>query len=321
MKDAEKAARMKAKQIATAKQKAIDDHAENAEMAEELFKDFDPGVGAGPVAYRSVMEPRDPEQAERAAAAMMARKLGDVISQGTARDDVPKRAPAKRLRSRGVIKHRVQEKQGRVPTAERFRGKQVTVTDEIPLKIGVMTDVSGSMNSLAEPLAVTTYMLSNAAVKVDAEFAAVAFGASVTPVAKRNRALRQVPHIDPRDPHERFDLALKALDGELDLMRDTESLRILILASDGAYGRKDTRAYADEMIPFLASRGVIVLHLDFEGGNVAGAYNVYWNARHNNPEMPLVIDPTAGALNIAVQLGNEIIKRAKAVRGQHSQGA
>jgi hypothetical protein len=61
--------------------------------------------------------------------------------------------------------------------------------------------------------------------------------------------------------------------------------------------------------------------LDFESGSVAGLYDEYYNARHGNDLMPLVIDPMQDAAKTARQLGDYIVRLAKAEKARRARAA
>ena len=198
-----------------------------------------------------------------------------------------------------------------VPTAKQWEGKERHMTDEIPLKVGVAVDISGSMNALAMPLATTAYVVGNAVDKAGGTYAQVAFGATTAGIVRAGRKVTHVPYVRPHDPSEDIKGACLALDGELDLV-DGDGVRVLIVASDGQFVKGDQQAWADKHWPLWSKRGVVILHLDFEGGWIERAGEAGDNPRHNNPRKPVVIDPRLSPAKIAEQIGDAIVAEVAA---------
>ena len=292
------------------KQAREEEATRHADAERENAKVFPPSVGAmgsgGQAGRHSSVTPRDPEQGERAAATILARKIAKAVLVEPARTTVASVKPGKRLRGRAAVQRRAQEAQGRVPTAKQWQNRAYDFTDDVPVTVGAAVDISGSMNALAAPLATTGYVVGNAVEKAGGTYAQVVFGAEVTGVIRAGRKVREVPYVYPSDPWENIKSAVLALDNELDLI-DGEGVRILVLASDGMFVQPAQKAWADEWFPRMARKGVIILHLDFERGwvqrNAAGSYN----PRHNNPLPPVEVhdhDPRA----VANLIGDKIIE-------------
>ncbi len=304
---ADKAKRIMDRREAEARHADAERREEADKVAERVFNQKGIGKDGHIAGSRSRLKPRDPSAAERAAATLFAAALSKVRHFEPARTKVKTRMPGKRLNGRGAVARRVEEAQGRVPTAPQWINTKRAMTDEPPLKIGVAVDVSGSMNALAEPLALTAFIVGNGVEKAGGEYAQVVFGNTATGVVKAGRKVTKVPFVRPMDGMEAIKPAVLALDSELDLI-DGEGIRILIVASDGCFVSDDQQRWADVMFPKMVEKGVILLHPDFEGGDLgAGYYNAY-NPRHNNPIPPVVMPTHATPQEQARFLGNEIIK-------------
>jgi hypothetical protein len=312
----------KAKRIRVSRDKAarVAD-AERREAAAEVASEvFQPGVGAagdyGSAGRASRINWREPKGDERAAATILARKLAKAVFVEPFRAKAPMAKPGKRLRGRAAVQRKVQEQQGRIPNAKQWEGKVRHLTDEVPVKVGVVVDISGSMNALAEPLAVTGYVVGNAVEKAGGLYSQVVFGASATGVVRAGRKVNAVPHVLPADPWENIKDAVLAVDADLDLI-DGEGARILIIASDGAFVNSSQQAWADTMFPLMAQKGVVLVHMDFENGWIMRNADTPYHPRHGNPFPPLEVPRGADPRTVANLLGDKIIetiKQQKAVR-------
>ena len=308
---AEKVGRIRAKRIKEGVAADEERRAQADEVAGEVFKPAVGQIGSEqPAGGRSVLEPREPAQHERAAGTLFARALAKVVAVDPFRTKVPMDKPGKRLRGRAAVQRRVQEAQGRVPTAKQWEGKHRAMGDDVPVTVGLVTDVSGSMNALAEPLAVTSYIVGNGVEKAGGTFASVVFGSKATGVVKAGRKVKNVPLVHPADPWENIKDAMLAIDGELGIV-DGEGVRILFVASDGMFVKPEQKAYADKHWPLWESKGVIVIHLDFERGWVLRNASGNYNPRHNLKRMPVQVDPDLDAAQIAKQLGDIVIAEVK----------
>jgi hypothetical protein len=204
----------------------------------------------------------------------------------------------------------VQEAQGRVPDAKHWRAHRVAPTDDVPVRVGTVVDVSGSMSMLAEPLALISYAVGRGVEGAGGHYASVAMGYKATGIVGAGKRMDAVPTVDPDDPSENIRDAMLSLDAELDLV-DGDGLRVLILASDGCFVRTQQREWADKHIPLWVKKGVIVLHLDLEGGEVEYWDKTRYNARHNNPLPPLVFKRGEDPLVVMNRVGDEIIRYAR----------
>ena len=294
--------------------KAMAERKDEAEhVADEVFR---PGVGADggahEVASRSKLRPRDPRPEERAAATIFSKALAKVRTIEPARTTVAMSRPGKKIRGNALLARKAARDRGQLGRDVKiWEGRKREFTDEPPLKVGVVVDVSGSMRELAEPMAVTGYIVGNGVEKAGGEFSQVVFGTKATGVVKAGRKVKHVPYVSPRDSWENIKEAVLALDHDLDLI-DGDGARVLVLASDGLFVRSEQHAWADTMFPAMVARGVTIIHLDFENGRLEHDYaHSHYNARHNNPIPPLVVPTGASPQEVAKLIGDKIIAEVK----------
>jgi hypothetical protein len=131
-----------------------------------------------------------------------------------------------------------------------------------------MVDISGSMGYAMEPMAVTAWVMSEAAKRTQAKCAMVYYGSEVFPTLRPGQHLTEVNVYTAPDGTEKFNKAFKALDGSLQLLQGTGA-RLLVIVSDGHY-TPDEQEHAKKWLKRCQESGVAVLWLPFERGGMAG---------------------------------------------------
>jgi hypothetical protein len=228
------------------------------------------GTGAGESGSSSrLTETRLPSAQERAGAVKVAQMLEKAKYQERSVIEVGSVAPAGRLNTRAVIQREAYRAQGiktQVPTWRKTVRKH---TDDPNLSIGVLVDVSGSMGSAMNPMAITAWILSEAGRRVQAKTAMVYFGSGVFSTLKVGQRLDKVQVYTAPDGTEKFGEAYKALDGELGLTWGVGA-KLLVVVSDGEFVPSENRAVT-EAIAECARTGVAVLWVSPEAWNYRGA--------------------------------------------------
>jgi hypothetical protein len=125
-----------------------------------------------------------------------------------------------------------------------------------------MVDISGSMASAMNPMAVTAWAMSEAGRRVQAQTAMVYYGEDVFPTLKPGQHLDKVNVYTAPDGTEKFDKAFKALDGGLNLLAGSGA-RLLVVVSDGCYTDAE-RDHATKWVRECDKAGVAVLWLPFD---------------------------------------------------------
>jgi len=111
-------------------------------------------------------------------------------------------------------------------------------------------------------MAVTAWVMSEAAKRVQARTAMVYYGQDVFPTLKPGQHLDAVNVYTAPDGTEKFNKAFKALDGSLNLLHGTGA-RLLVVVSDGCYTDDETQ-YAKKWVRRCQETGVGVLWLPFD---------------------------------------------------------
>jgi hypothetical protein len=209
-----------------------------------------------------LQETRTPTSTERQAAVVVARMLEKAKYRERSQTEVNSATPPGRLRTRALVQRNAMRARGVYTEVQPWRKTVRKHTEDPNLTVGVMVDISGSMNSAMIPMATTAWVLSEAVRRVQGKTAMVYYGSSVFPTLKPGEHLDGVKIYNANDNTEEFDTAFKALDGALSLLNG-EGARLLVIVSDGAY-RPDQRALAKKWMKRCDENGVAVLWMTFE---------------------------------------------------------
>lgn len=220
------------KQEAEAKANESKRQNENAKEAKETFTRSNGSNGSG--SSSQLREQRNPTGKERAAAVTIAKMLEKAKYRERSLTEIKSHAPQGRLKARVAIQNAAAKSRGVRETQPAWVAKKRKHTDDPTLSIGVMVDISGSMDSAMEAMATTAWVMSEAGRRVQAKTAMVYFGSGVFSTLKVGQKLDKVSVWSAPDGTEKFDKAFKALDGELNLTYG-EGVRLLVVVSDGHY--------------------------------------------------------------------------------------
>lgn len=314
---ADKVGDVKAKRRAAQRAADADRHKKGKDAAKEAFGE--PGAPKDGKKHgfantgRSEVRWQKPTERERAAGVRLARLFEKVIYSDRRVAKVKQEAPGGRLHGRGQVQRAAQKAAGQHASAEGWVVKKRTHVDEPKIRVGVMLDVSGSMSAQAAIAGSLAYALGNAVERNDGEFGMVLFGREILGVIKPGQKIDRAPRISAHCGWENFAPALYALDETLDLV-DGDGLRVLVLLSDGVFVHNDQEKAADALIPLLASKGVIVVHVDIDGNLVMGHHDHY-NPSHFNPFPPVVVSREMDPVEASNLIGQHIIESVKKFKG------
>lgn len=268
---------------------------QNEQTAEDVFSKGT--ASAEPHNTNSTLvEIRLPNQEERVAAVTIARELEKAKYHDRVEIELDHEAPPGRLKTRAMVQAQALKSRGVRTKVEPWRRTTRKHTVDPSLSVGVMVDISGSMNSAMEPMATTAWVMSEATRRIQGRSAMVYFGNDVFPTLKPGEHLKEVKVYSARDGVHQFDKAFKALDGGLKLL-DGQGARLLVVASDGHYGH-DEIDRARYWIQQCADKGVAVLWLPFDSGSSAE----YLFGRSRYPNV-MIVPGTLKPEQTAVEIG------------------
>lgn len=187
----------------------------------------------------------------------LTRELRRAQFRGAARVTRDSPVPPGRLRGREMVLREVQRLNRQEMTAKPFR---VTVTrdnPEPPLTLGLLLDTSGSMSWASSIFGSFAWAAAHAMSAVDGTFTAVTFGGRPKPLVLPGRAPTNVPEHRAGRGREMFVDGVHLVDGLIGL-EESKGARVLLVCSDGRYGREETRQAA-RVVSDLVDAGVHVL--------------------------------------------------------------
>jgi hypothetical protein len=245
-----------------------------------------------------IIETRNPTPTEHAAAVLLAQELEKARYRDRIETETPSMIPPGRLRARDAVLGDAQRATGQVVTAQPWRQVHRKHTEDPELKIGVMVDISGSMNSAMKPMATTAWVLAEAGYRINAQVAQVYYGNSAFPTLKPGQRLPKVVVRSAADGTERFNEAFKALDGKLELLNGTGA-RLLVICSDTVYTYAEVEAL-EKWLPRCIAAGV---------GVICMTYGSAEHLRdHNIPKQIQIISQRLGPVEAAKAIGQAAVK-------------
>lgn len=245
--------------------------AEQHDHRETYSKVFDRSSGPGGLETSSRLAAhRPPTPQERAAAVL----IGNALEKAKYRErDITVSAsqlPPGRLHTRTVVQGAAQKSVGVRTPVTPWRKTTRKHTDDPTLSVGVMVDISGSMDSAMQPMATTAWVMSEAAHRVQGRYAQVYYGNDVFYTSKPLAREYEVNVYTAHDGTEKFDKAFKALDGALNLLHGSGA-RMLVVVSDGEYAPEE-RTHTAKWMNACKSAGVAVLWVPFTSHSSSRAY-------------------------------------------------
>ncbi|QWY84125.1 AAA-ATPase [Microbacterium phage A3Wally] len=242
---------------------------DNQIKSKEVFED---STGGHSAVLSKIGSSRPPTSAERAAAVMLSKDLEKAKYRDRALTEYYSDVPPGRFNGGEAMRREATRRNGGDTSRFKpFRHQRYQETEEPPLTVGVMSDISGSMGRVQASIGTAVYVISEAVYRLDkASAAAVYFGEKVYPGLAKGERLRQVNTWLAHDGEEDFDGGFRALDGELTLLNG-EGARLLVVVSDGNYGAmvprsaKTQRAAAREWLDTCVKNRVGVVWIQLRG--------------------------------------------------------
>lgn len=228
-------------------------------VASEVFGVGSTEVNDSTATTSRLLEERAPTSHERAAAVKIAQLLEKAKYRDRSETEISSVVPPGRLRTRAAVQGAALRSKGIMTPVEPWRRTVRKHTDDPVLNIGVMVDISGSMNDAMSPMATTAWVLSEAVRRIQGRAAMVYYGQSVFPTLKPGQHLDRVATYSATDATEKFDRAFKALNGGLNLLGGSGA-RLLVVFSDGEYVNNESAA-ARRWLTACQAAGVGVLWL------------------------------------------------------------
>lgn len=321
---AEKHTEMRDSQTVKEREEAAAHRAKSAAAAREVFSES-PGVGTDgdEAGDKSLAEVRNPMPEERVAATQLAKALDRLTYTDRTVKPVRSVLPGGKLNARGALERSAQIDTGRMATAAPWVQKKRIHNDDPMLRVGLMTDVSGSMSAATAPMASSSWVLANAIEKMHGLFASVTFGAECKELVRPHSRQQDVRTFSAMDLSEVFKDAALALDGALNLL-DGDGAKVLVIASDGIFVREVHRKYARSFLQMCKKNSVSVVWLDFTGmltenmteesRNKAERARTPWYGQGTHGYGKVVNVQGASPSEVAAKLGEAILDQVRKVK-------
>lgn len=251
------------KEIVESRQDKSKTQNESQQVAREVYSS---GSGPESVGTRSkLVEARKPNSDERVSAV----KISQILERAKYRErdefEISSVTPPGRLRTRSLVQGAAMKQRGISTPTEAWRRTVRKHTDDPTLSVGIMVDISGSMNPAMQPMASTAWIMSEAVRRVQGKVSMVYFGSAVFPTLRVGERLDEVRVYSAVDNTEEFDRGFKALNGSLTLLNGTGA-RLLVVVSDANY-RQAEYEKARRWIQECSKAGVgvvfIPIHADY----------------------------------------------------------
>lgn len=249
--------------------KAAKDVKDARQVATRTFTRGAEGTPSFPDSQRAIVGKRAPSAEERVAANVIGKALDSAKYRDRSRTTATSLVPPGRLRGRAAVAAAADRSMGRATAAQPWRRTVRKHTDETTLTIGIMSDVSGSMGSLAGPLASAGWVMATAGHRVQASVASVVFGDNVTPIVYPGKAPAQVTQFSAHGGSEAFKKGFLALEGALGLINGSGA-RLLVIASDNHLVNTVDSQFRTAVLPKLLAAGVGILWLSWGRAAMTG---------------------------------------------------
>jgi hypothetical protein len=181
-------------------------------------------------------------------------------------------------------------------TARQWKTKKRLWTEDPNLTVGIITDISASMQHYQETSAILSWIMSESVRKIHGTVATVLMGTEVHGVVRSGSKQPYVNIFRAGDGHENFQDAFGAIDGELNLLH-ANGARVLVIFSDAWYSVSKYSAYAEKAMAWCRNEGVGVLWVCTSGRFVS---NYGWGE---------TVDVTGlSPVEAAVSIGKHVVK-------------
>lgn len=216
-------------------------------------------------AHTPITGMRKPTVKEKAAAARLGRTLRQAGTRERQEIRSASTAPPGRLGMRAALARDAQRAAGALPTAEPWVHTARKSLPNPPVRVGILADVSGSMQAFAAPVASAAWIMANATYLAGAENASatLAFATQITAITRPGKPPTQVTEFNAHPGRHRITESIDALTGTLALATPGAA-RLLVIASDAEFEPNETQGARDR-IAHLITSGCAVLWLDPTG--------------------------------------------------------
>lgn len=254
-----------------ARKRAEREQKENQDASKKVFQKDEDGnprsvnsqITDG-LTHSRLTKKRPPTIEERATANKISKALERAKYRDRIETEIRTQNPPGKLKTGAAMQGRAIEVNGGLNNADPWEKTYRRHVEDPNLTLGIMCDISGSMDGTMAPMASAVWIMNEAGRRIRATTAAVYYGGAVFPVLHPGQVLKEVNQYSASDSTEEFDLAFKAMDGALNLLNGNGA-RLLIICSDGNY-RGDIIPKCKKWLQRCRQQGVAVVWLGLSSG-------------------------------------------------------
>ena len=223
--------------ISKALSKMAEEVAKPLPVSERAVHTYDPAKALATLRSRSTKGSKEspPSPSLRVASQRLSDALRRMALPTVSRVRVAQEAPPGRLNGRGAVQRSADRAAGRISTARPWRGMKKSVTVAKPIRIGCMTDISGSMGWAEQVVAEFAWAVAKAGSSIGASTSAVTYGDYIHPVALPRETMKSVRRYPAVGGSEAFDKAAAAMEALLRLGEHDGASKVLFNVSDGNF--------------------------------------------------------------------------------------
>lgn len=219
---------------------------EAKKKSEKIFHGYTKGATYG------VRSWRQPTPEERRHAARLANILTRARFRQRTKVEITSHVPPGNLRTREALTEAALEAQGLFPVVEPWKRVKRKRVEAPPLRVGLISDISGSMSSLDELVQTMTWTFAEAVRKAGGTFAAALFGETTRRLCRPGQILKKVPVWNSVAGSEDFCQAFDAVHGALTLFGEGA---LLVYITDGHLVRHGEPTGAKKRLDRLVASG------------------------------------------------------------------
>jgi len=245
-------------------QEAKEQDNKNQETARDLFGKRRVGMEYGESKSR-LDEVRAPLPEERRMAIMLSKAFDRAKYRDRIITKRSHESPPGRLKVGTAMQGKALKSVGSSIAVKPWNAKTHHHVEDPSLTLGMMGDISGSMRDTMEALASATWIMHEAATRIQGRTAVTYFGKEAFSVLKPNERQHKVNIYTAPDGGHAFDQAFRALDGGLRLL-EGRGARLLVINSDGNYSAAEQKA-ALKWMKQCKKKGVAVIWLGIRNGD------------------------------------------------------
>lgn len=247
---------------------------------------------------------------ERQGVNSLAHRLLQVANPGRSITKVSRETPPGRLNMKEVFRGITQEMRGNTRVVTKpYIAQEVGPAPNVPLTVGCMADISGSMYDAMEPLAVARSSLAIAVHQVHGTVATVLFGNNAYGIQAPHEVVSNVEVYEANGSYEDYVNGFSMIDSALNLV-DGDGARLLVIMTDGHFVLREATEWAEKSMDMCRRNGVAVIWMTMDK---------YFAREDTFGWGRLVVADKMSPQGVAELLGNAVVEEFKRVQNKRNK--